>query len=83
MLALKIRDKVHWSDRWSRKIGQELAVRDSTHDFLVFEPHLGRKDILPVLKGIPEDLYELTTVTTAEEDSCELWTDQGQCYRHH
>jgi len=83
MLALKICDKVHWSDSWSRQIGQRLDIRDSTHDLLVFEPHHQRKEVLDVLKDIPANLYELTDVTTTNEDSCELWTDEGHCYRHH
>ena len=83
MLAIKIRDKVHWSDRWSRMIGQRLDVRDSTHDFLVFEPHHDRQEILEVLRDIPDDLYELSEVKETSQDRCELWTDAGQCYCHH
>lgn len=82
MYSLKIINPVHWRHSWSADIGRQLPVKDSSYDLLVFEPQVTREEIIRVLKDIPDELYELVTVSPTEKDQCEIWTDQGQCYRH-
>jgi len=82
MYSLKIVNPVHWRDSWSAEIGRQLAVQDSSYDLFVFEPGVERDDVLQVLKDVPSEFYELFDVSPTERDECEIWTDQGHCYRH-
>jgi len=82
MYGLKILNPVHWRNSWSAEIGRQLAVKDSSYDMFVFEPNVKRDDVLKVLEGVPSELYQLLDVAPTEKDQCEIWTDQGQCYRH-
>ena len=82
MYSLKIVNPVHWRNSWSAEIGRQLAVQDSSYDLFVFEPGVDMKAILQVVKEIPSELYELQSVNPTDRDQCEIWTDQGQCYRH-
>lgn len=83
MHGLKINDHIHWRDSWSQQIAAQLEIRDSSYDFLVFSPRHKRAEIRKVLKGIPQEFYELIEVEATGADSCELWTDAGQCYHRH
>lgn len=82
MYGLKIVNPVHWRDSWSAEIGRQLAVQDSSFDLFIFEPNVERDDVLKVLNDVPSELYELFDVSSTDRDECEIWTDQGQCYRH-
>jgi hypothetical protein len=81
MYGLKIVNPVHWRASWSAEIGRRLAVKDSSYDLFVFEPGVDRNEVLDVLRDVPAELYQLLDVSPTESDQCEIWTDQGHCYR--
>lgn len=81
MYSLKILNPVHWRDTWSAEIGRQLAVKDSSYDLFVFEPTVSRNQVLDVLQDVPSEFYQLLEVSPTESDQCEIWTDQGHCYR--
>lgn len=80
MLALHIKDKIRWQDRWSTEFGRKLRIQDSTDNLMIFGEECTRDEILAVLESVPESLYEILEVETASKGQCDYLADSGQCF---
>jgi hypothetical protein len=81
MIGLKIVDEVRWHDIWSAEIGKRLAILDSSNDLFVFASQHSQQDILALLQGVPQDIYQLLELDEAPEEDCDFMGDSGRCYR--
>jgi hypothetical protein len=81
MLGLKIVDEVRWHDAWSAEIGRNMSVLDSSNDLFIFAKQHSKQEVISLLQGIPEDLYQLMELDEAPEEDCDFMGDSGRCYR--
>lgn len=81
MLGLKILDEVRWHDLWSAEIGKRLSVSDSSNDLFIFAAQHSRQEVLALLQGVPEELYQLLELDEAPQEDCDFMGDSGRCYR--
>ncbi len=80
MLALLIKDKIRWQDKWSAEFGKRFSIHDTTDNLFIFEDGCTREEILAVLGKVPEGIYELFEVKGASKDQCDYLADSGQCF---